>query len=211
MIKINKQSEPDILKNNKEQWKRKLLSGDAAAHKLYNHPDIKAALKEECKHKCMYCESRVSHVSYEHIEHIKPKIKFPELTFEWLNLGLACPVCNKNKDDYYDANLSLVNPYQDNPSDHFFFIGPMVYHKPGDLKGEVTEKKLKLNRHDLTDRRIERINSVRELIDRYINISDNNIKTVLKEQIYEEIKEDKEYSANVKSLVQSILDVNDVE
>ena len=59
------------------------------------------------------------------IEHILPKCKDarPDLYVEWSNLTLACEVCNRvNKRDYYNPNIPLVNPYEDNPNE--FFILP---------------------------------------------------------------------------------------
>ncbi len=44
--------------------------------------------------KCAYCESYLMHVSYGHIEHFKPKAKYPQYCFSWDNLLLGCEVCN---------------------------------------------------------------------------------------------------------------------
>ncbi|MBF4428008.1 HNH endonuclease, partial [Vibrio anguillarum] len=128
-----------------------------------------AALKDESFAKCMYCESVVGHVAHEHIEHIKPKsvAKYPEYTFEWDNLGLACPVCNMNKSDIYDDKLPFINPYIDEPSDFFVAAGPCIFSKSGVRRAELTEKILKLNRPELIEQRLERIEYIRELVDKY--------------------------------------------
>ena len=116
MVKINKLAEPNILTLNKVNWTTDLLGFINRNEKVppsissrYNQDDIKKTLRDECNNKCMYCESTIAHVSYEHIEHIKPKAKtkFPELTYEWTNLGLSCPICNMNKGDEYDLKVDV--------------------------------------------------------------------------------------------------------
>jgi 5-methylcytosine-specific restriction endonuclease McrA len=115
MIRVSKNSEPTILTLNAESWKKRLLQAVAdkdtqARHRAelrYRHHEIKEALLQETHGKCIYCESKIRHVSPGDIEHIKPKSLFPELCFAWTNLTLACSECNRCKLDYYhDAPLS---------------------------------------------------------------------------------------------------------
>ena len=80
MIKLDRPSCPNP---------RALTKGD------YKHPDNKIALKNSTFGKCMYCESKITHIDYGDIEHIKPKSKYPTLKFTWSNLGFACTVCNR--------------------------------------------------------------------------------------------------------------------
>ncbi|MNF73042.1 HNH endonuclease [compost metagenome] len=178
----------------------------AAVSNRYNHSDVKGALKVEAKHKCMYCESKVSHVSYEHIEHIKPKAKdkYPELTFEWGNLGLACPVCNMNKSDEYDPNLPFLNPYVDNPNDYLFASGPYVFGKPGQGRGKLTEKYIKLNRVELVEQRLERIDAIRQLMDSYENEQNPMLKKIIYKELLVELGEDKPYALVLNSMVKIV-------
>jgi energy-coupling factor transporter ATP-binding protein EcfA2 len=71
------------------------------AWQIYNFSETRnekiVALIKETKGKCMYCESFISAVAPEHIEHYRPKAIYPQLTFDWANLGLACPWCNIKK------------------------------------------------------------------------------------------------------------------
>lgn len=104
MIKLIKSQEPDVLAQNGKQWTSDLMGYVKSGSKIpegiknkYNHPDIKRALINETHGKCMYCESYISAVAPEHIEHYRPKAVYPEKTFEWNNLGLACPWCNIKK------------------------------------------------------------------------------------------------------------------
>ena len=80
--------------------------------------------------KCAYCESRITHVDYGHIEHHVPKAGpngRPKRTFQWSNLLLACGRCNgsENKGDRFPTARQggpIVNPCKDDPADHFEFV-----------------------------------------------------------------------------------------
>ena len=48
-------------------------------------------------------------VAYEHIEHLKPKSKYPELAFQWENLHLACQRCNVEKGDRFDEDNPILD------------------------------------------------------------------------------------------------------
>jgi 5-methylcytosine-specific restriction endonuclease McrA len=214
MIKINKRPEPNILTVNKAAWTAELLGYIGRNEKVpsnvsnrYNQNDIKDELRNECSNKCMYCESPVAHVSYEHIDHIKPKAKtkFPELTFEWTNLGLACPVCNMNKGDEYDNNLPIINPYIENPSDFILALGHFLYHKPANTKGELTKRQLKLNRPELLERRQERLESISRLIDKYHSETNLTLKQAIRAEIEIEIEDDKPYSLCAKSIFEAMM------
>jgi uncharacterized protein (TIGR02646 family) len=214
MIRINKSNEPAILQNNKTAWTTELLGFIGRNEKVpdnvsnrYNNDEVKTLLKNDCKNKCMYCESLVSHVSYEHIEHIKPKAKtkFPDLTFEWSNLGLACPVCNMNKGDEFDANLPFINPYIEDPSLFIFALGHIIYHKPGNQRGEVTKRLLKLNRPELIERRFERLESIFRLIDKYHSETNPILKQAIGEEIEIEVQDDKPYSLCAKSIYNAMM------
>lgn len=214
MVSLKKGSEPDILKMNKAKWTKKLLGYIAKGKKIpktlaknYNQKEVKEALKSESMNKCMYCESNVSHVTHEHIEHIKPKAKdkFPELTFEWTNLGLACPICNMNKDSDYDNSTPFINPYIDNPIDNFIAMGHFIYNKPNRPRAELTNRTLELNRPELIEKRKERIESIIRLIERYYILPEGDLKVALLEEIYIEIGIDKPYSMCTKSIVNALI------
>ena len=142
---------------------------------------------------------------HEHIEHYRPKSKYPKLTFEWSNLGLACPKCNTKKGDEFDEACSIVNPYTDNPLDHFLFLGTMVIHKPDDKRGELTELLLELNRPELMEARKERIDAIRGLVDRFSRETNESLKKILLKEIEKEICEDKPYSMCVRSVVNQMI------
>jgi len=80
MIKLSKLDEPQVLKDNSDSWTNELLrsikdGADIPSRLLrnrYSHNEVKEKLRLECFGKCMYCESKISHVTHEHVEHIKP-------------------------------------------------------------------------------------------------------------------------------------------
>ncbi|MCK4660466.1 MAG: TIGR02646 family protein [Phycisphaerae bacterium] len=171
MIEVKRPPEPGALKRNGAKWKQKLLKAQTKREKKlakekYRHSDVKATLVTMFGGKCAYCESRITHLDYGHIEHYRPKSRFPKLTFEWSNLLLACGVCNgaEHKGGQFPDRAGggpLVNPCDDNPSDHFRFqYDPdtklaSVYGTT--TRGETTEKLLGLNRHWLRKYRSEQV------------------------------------------------------
>ena len=161
MIRLTKGDEPDVLLANKASWTTEYLAGDDK--RRYAHGDIRAALRDETQRKCAYCEGHIEHVSYSHVEHIRPKKKFPAEVVEWTNLTLGCAVCNTNKGDHYDADCLLLNPYADEPDEHLAWFGPMVMEVTPD-RGRSTIAKLDLNRPELLYKRAERIRQAKDLL-----------------------------------------------
>lgn len=154
MIKIKKSNTPQVLVNNATNWQQKYLTAVDNGDKFprdYAHTDIKHALKEECYSKCIYCESKVGHIDYPHVEHIKPKSIFPELVVDWKNLGLACIVCNTNKGTYYSLGTPLINPYEEDPNDFIDSRGAVL--SGINARGIKTINQLDLNRTPLLERR----------------------------------------------------------
>lgn len=208
MIKLLKNSKPQILKDNASQWTAEYLNclngnqnlTDTIAHR-YNHPDIKRALESETCGKCVYCESKIKHIEFGDIEHILPKKKTcrPDLYVEWDNLTIACEICNRtNKKDYYDVQTPLVNPYVDDPEDFFLFIGTLISAKNNNARGFVTQITLDLNRSDLVVRRNEKLHSIDRLFHTWSQEKSPSVKAVLLEELKRECAPDKEYSAFVK-------------
>jgi len=213
MIKLNKQPEPNILVLNKTKWTSDLLDYVNNKQKVpdriknkYNHPDIKSILRTETNGgKCMYCESPIAVVAPEHIEHYRPKAIYPYLTFEWSNLGLACPYCNSKKGDIFDESCTYINPYIDLPEEHFVFSSTMIFHKPNDKRAHITEIQLELNRPELMEARKNRIDAIRILIDQYEAERNTFLKTILKREIEKEVSDDKPYSMFAKTVYKMMI------
>ena len=168
----------------------------------YKHQDNKAVLILASHDKCMYCESKVSHTYYGDIEHIKPKSKFPNLEFDWNNLGYVCARCNGYKSDKYDETNPILNPYDEDPETHLVVLGAVFAHKDNSTKGKITiaeQSGVHLNRPALIERRQDRINLIKKVIEACAKLEDNAKKAVL-ESIKPEAEADKEYSLCIKAL-----------
>ena len=77
--------------------------------------------------RCAYCESQVYHGG--HIEHFRRKnpLHFPQLTFEWTNLFIACDSkehCGHYKDRSKAPSYNpddLIKPDEHDPDDYLYF------------------------------------------------------------------------------------------
>ncbi len=109
------------------------------------------------RNKCAFCESKVKHVSPEHIEHYRPKEKdkFPELMFNWENWLLSCPTCNTNKGTKFpycdDGEPCFLEPTVDEPGEHLDFLRAQILSRTN--RGEKTVQEIGLNRESLTANR----------------------------------------------------------
>lgn len=213
MRKLQKGPKPQILRENEKVWTKEycdcLEKGQIPAQSIatrYNHKSIKMALEVETSGKCAYCESKIKHVSYGDIEHILPKNinARPDLYVSWDNLTLACEQCNRVcKKDYYDVSLPLINPYLDEPKEHLIDLGAIIMPQAGDERANITRTVLDLNRPELIERRLERIESVEHLLNRWIKETQPTIKNMLEEQLHNECQTDKEYSSTIIAYLQS--------
>ena len=213
MIKLRKLQKPQVLEDNAEEWTQEycscLYSGGKPSRQMlsrYKDNEIKSLLIKETHGKCAYCESKLSHITYGDVEHIFPKNKNarPDLYVEWSNLTLSCEQCNRSgKRDYYNENLPLINPYVDDPEQHFRDLGPLIMHRLGDDRAFVTKNILDLNRASLVERRTERIKLVEFLLISWAQEQDPNKKRVLELELNHEYSEDKEYSSTIKSYLRA--------
>lgn len=183
MRNVDRVGKPEILEQKEEEWKRELLEelakGDNASKKRlktlygrYGHKQIRGSLKRMYKY-CCYCESRIRHVTIDHIEHRKPKAKdkFPECTFEWENLHLACPNCNEAKSDKWNNEYPILDAVDDNPISNFLEYRRcerVHLHK----RGKTTKEHANLNRPELLEAREEIYPQIMDIIELYNNDPD---------------------------------------
>ncbi|MBY0221621.1 HNH endonuclease [Sporosarcina aquimarina] len=207
MIKLTKLNEPGILEENAENWKSLYLAyktGDKSVSKnigtKYSHKEVKTALIKETHGKCAYCESKILHTSFGDIEHILPKSEIPEKCFEWSNLTLACPVCNNRKRDYYDNNNLLIDPYEDEPSAHLFFAGPLVSYISE--RGNLTGLKIDLNRTELVENRTKHLKSLDGFIMQIQNTTLPELRTALFDDLRKTASISEEYSKMVRDFIE---------
>jgi uncharacterized protein (TIGR02646 family) len=184
MIRYDRPPQPAVLQRLGDTWTQALLKARRAyerskgaartktgkavllAEEKYRHREVKAALVALFHGKCAFCESKITHVDYGHIEHYRPKSRFPEETFAWDNLLLACGVCNgaEHKGDRFpgpEEGGPLLNPCGDDPDKHLRFkFDPAarlasVYGKT--KRGRTTEQVLGLNRLALREHRSKEV------------------------------------------------------
>lgn len=211
MISLKKIEIPNILQKREGEWTENLMSylknnnqkAPTNLIKHYRHPDIKKVLLEETHGKCAYCESKITHIDYADIEHILPKSKFPELTFSWRNLTISCRKCNLNKSDYYDKEMTILNPYSDKPERDIFFLGPFPFANPKNDRAYLSIKKLKLDRDELVERRMEYINHV---IYPLLQLYERTEHDALKQEIMKDISSLKDPCSEYSSMSTQILE-----
>jgi len=213
MIKLTKLNLPPDLEvriaERTQRYQDLVASGEPVPDSLayaYKSAEVKALLRTETADKCAYCESKIPHVDYGDVEHLLPKSIFPQLRYTYGNLTYACGVCNTKKGDFYSPETPLLNPYEDNPSEHLIPIGPMVMRSPTSDRGLLTEKKLALNRSELVERRMERLEAVATLLDQIARTANPIIRSVLVEQVEKECRDDQEYALVVRAFVANSLE-----
>jgi hypothetical protein len=211
MIRLHKGDAPAVLTANHGAWTAELLALVGAGAEVpkhvgrrYAHPDIKAAVRRDSFDKCVYCESKVTHVTFGDVEHIRPKAVFRTETFEWNNLAFVCTRCNNAKLDTYDQAAPPINPYVEDPSDFLSAVGALVWPRPGSDRGTITESLLKLNRPELVAARTQRLESVRRLVDAIARATNVSVKQVLAEQLQQEVAADREFSFVARALVSAL-------
>lgn len=161
---------PEVLRVNQLAWTQAYVAAskeERPAREKWRHSEIKVALRAETDSKCAYCEAKIVDVSYPHVEHIRPKVDFPELAHEWTNLTTACSVCNTQKGDYFVEDAELLNPYVDEVQNSIEHFGPIIDWVAGDIRAEITVRKLDLNRPALVVSRGDRLASIRELYNKW--------------------------------------------
>ena len=174
MLKINKVAEPDFLKAYKKRYNPKNWDD-------YNEEQIKFEIKSYIAENeqsindatlCVYCEREIDIANNKgHIEHIKPKEKFPQLFQEYENLSISCDshgTCGHAKGNKYDSKF--INPVEDNPKDFLTY---------DDLTGEIIAKDVSVkDRVDYTVNEVLKLNEynlckARKLVIKHLNDATN--------------------------------------
>ncbi|KJR40126.1 HNH endonuclease family protein [Candidatus Magnetoovum chiemensis] len=173
----------------------------AALRSNYKDPENKGALKDASCGKCMYCESKVTHIDFGDVEHIKPKFKYPELEFAWSNLGFVCSKCNNSKGKKYDETTPYINPYEEDPDDYVVAFGSVLWPYQQNERGQLTIDDIQLNRTDLIERRKERLASITKYIGAWQGTRNEFLKRIALQELKDECCEDKEYSLFVRAFL----------
>jgi len=210
MRQVKRTAKPDSLKINGKKWKKELLDEiskkgyykdvDRKYQEHYKKEDVKTALIDMYNGLCCYCESDFGGSSYENIEHYKPKSKFPELSFEWDNLHLACQRCNTNKSDKWELKgPHFIDPVEDNPDEHFDYNFCSIIAKTE--RGVYTIKEIDLNREALDYARLKVAGKIMKLLDAHSRIDDKIEKYNRLIEIEEYLKEGTAYLTMCRSLI----------
>lgn len=171
MIRVDRGRAPAVLPRSRKKWLEALARAKTPEEReralgRYRHDAIKDALVAAFHGKCAYCESYIRHVDYGHIEHFRPRAKYPKKTFDWSNLVLACGVCNgsEHKGDAFPLQADdgpLINPCTEEPAQHLSFdydpVARLASVHGRTQRGRTTEKLLGLNRSDLRTYRSKRL------------------------------------------------------
>lgn len=186
MRAVSRPAMPTSLAENGEQWTKELIDALTASEKdnnrirtcfnRYRTRDVRKALEEMYKELCCYCESKVGAASYSHIEHRKPKSEFPELTFSWDNLHLACQICNQSKGPKWCISSPILDSVHDCISSHLSYrkgiLGPYRWHLS--LRGKTTVEHAKLNRPKLVAARAAVMRKSQNILRLATSMADGN-------------------------------------
>jgi uncharacterized protein (TIGR02646 family) len=207
MRKLEKMPIPAILDEKHDEWLTQFLADTSNKTKKYRyrHEDIKRTLKKETFHKCIYCESKIGHNVPGDVEHIVPTSKIPNLHFNWENLSIACPECNRRKNSYYEEGEEFLNPYADDVESAVEHYGPIMGWANGNSRAEITIKTLELDtreRFSLISRKIEKIEELNNDVERYTKEANPDVKALIKHKIARMEDRSSEYSGMIRSIIE---------
>jgi len=207
MKHIVKQDEPHELRELKEQaredW-QPTYDDLAGACKRAVH----ASLLAEQGIICCYCNMRISQDD-SHIEHFRPRGRFPEAELEYENLLASCQLetkrreplrCGKKKGAWFDENL-MISPLQEDCKSRFRFTADGLIH-PSDDNDEAANEtilRLGLDNYELRIARKIRIEAVLVDIDQ---LKPDEIQKLIEE--FERPDEDGRFAPFCTALVYSL-------
>ncbi|MFC1453538.1 HNH endonuclease [Verrucomicrobiota bacterium] len=165
------------------------------------YTDWKEDIARDCGHQCVYCaipEASFGGIDNFHVEHYRPKSKFPDLRETITNLYLACSICNRFKGNDWPEEPRddhSVSSYPD-PANHdynglFALVDGQLIEGHFAASKYVVER-LFLNRKQLvTERRIVAVYEAIKahqmcagaLINRIDELADDELKRVLVEYL----------------------------
>ena len=160
--------------------------------------DDAAELARRFQYKCAYCESRMRHVSYPHIEHYRPKgqARFEALMFQWTNWLLSCGVCNDEKWTEFperDGIPLLLDPTTDEPRNHIGFRRNFAFGLSD--RGEETIRLVGLFRYDLEKERGSRLLQIDALLLLILCGQDADVRRESREYLIWAMQDDAPYAA----------------
>ncbi|MFG0322984.1 retron system putative HNH endonuclease [Pseudomonas sp. zjy_15] len=169
MIKLSRPQKPAILTRNEQAWLKSLMDAiqkygsfkeipKDEKNKLtshYRHDEIKAALFPSSFNKCAFCEGKPQENGNIEVEHFLPKSIYPSETFSWENFLPSCRKCNDSKLAHDTGVEPIINPYDDEPDEHFRYCDILIKPVKDDQKAQKTISVLSLNSARLMKPRAE--------------------------------------------------------
>lgn len=209
MRRLTKLECPEVLAQNADHWLTEFHADKENITKRtrYRHKDIKSRLKEETGDKCIYCESKIGHNTPGDIEHKVPTSKVDTQHFTWENLTIACTECNRRKNDFYNEHEGFLDPYMDDVETAVIHFGPLVSWQLGNTRAEISIRTLQLDndkRRELIFAKIAAINSLKNLVQRYLQVTDPAMKSLLRMAILDAFSIHHEYSGMLRSVYADI-------
>ena len=90
---------------NKKKRNKTSKKVDYSFYKSREWLELRVRVLEKYECKCMMCgRSPKFHRVVIHVDHIKPRSKFPNLSLDFNNLQLLCAACNRGKSNKYETD-----------------------------------------------------------------------------------------------------------
>jgi uncharacterized protein (TIGR02646 family) len=128
------------------------------------YQQYKPFLRDDFSYRCAYCnihENEFGGLRHYHVDHFRPKSRFPKLETEYQNLLYACGICNGHKgndwpsDDPVRDGKGYLDPCVDDYADHFGRDGNTLIDKDSAVAAYMIVR-LHLNRPQLLTMRLTR-------------------------------------------------------
>lgn len=219
MIRVTRGDIPESLEKNGRRWTEELLQKiafygdyrdvpDTYKTRYRRHEDIKQKLDEMYNGKCCYCESGigVGVTSYGRVEHLRPKSRFYNLTYDWCNLHWCCEICNTEKSDQWDSEYPILDPTVDEVEMHLVF-NPYTYEvvaRNDSQRAKTTIDHTSLNRPGLKKARELVLNRVLQSLHE-CKYDQDDIQIKLRKIMMIDKDDPMEYSAFIRMVLQTFL------
>ncbi len=146
---VERLSEPEILKKNKNKWTEKFIESkkERPQNYQYGHDKIRELLDSMSFHKCFYCEQKIKGKRKE-VDHYIEISEDKKLAFDWNNLYLSCDSCNSKLSNKTIPNSETLNPCLDTDDEimkHITYEDEQITAVSGSKIGLTTIQKYKLD------------------------------------------------------------------
>jgi len=131
--------------------------------KKTKYQDYKEFLRKDFLYRCAYCNTHEAHfggLRNFHVDHFRPKKRFPGRTLTYTNLYYACSLCNTFKGETWPSRAQLkadfrfIDPCEEDPYENHLLVNP----RDGSLHaatnpGRFTNAHIRLDRPQLQKHR----------------------------------------------------------